>query len=232
MNSAAEKNRNKQIISMKKLLVLSAAAALLAVQSATAVPTLIISDNNGNTTTLIGDNGAGDANPAVGAITFIGSVGNWTINVTTGLASPPGPGHSPSQPSIDLNSVNQFAGGAGGTLTIVFTADNLGPISGILNHKTGGTQTGLTSAQFIAGVNGTDVTHQTVTTSPFGVSQSGAVSTGTGATISITAVLTAGRGPALTSFDSEVTVPDAGMTLALLGSGLTGLAFFARRKTA
>ena len=219
---------------MKKILILSAAAALLAVQSATAVPTLIISDNNGNTTGIILDGGAGDGNVAAGVITFSGVVGNWDINVSTGIASPPFPGSTPTNPHLDLNSVNHFSGGAGGVLTIVFTDDNLGPISSVLTQRTGGTL-GIVSDEFKALVNGgSPITDTTFTTSAFSGTASGPVTAGTGSTLSIVAVLTASAA-ATTSFDTEVTVgvPDAGMTLALLGSGLTGLALFARsRKTA
>ncbi|MGZ4963512.1 MAG: hypothetical protein ACXWKG_08045 [Limisphaerales bacterium] len=215
---------------MKKILILSAAAALLAVQSATAVPTLTISDSNGNTTGIILDGGAGDGNAATGVITFNGIVGNWDINVSTGIASPPYPGSTPTNPHLDLNSVNHFNGGLGGVLTITFTDDNLGPISSVLTQRTGGT-TGIVSDRFEAILNGVAITDATVTTSPFAVTQSGPVTAGTGSTLSIVAVLTATTA-GTTSFDSDVTVgvPDAGMTLALLGSGLTGLALFARSR--
>jgi hypothetical protein len=230
MNSAWQKNETNQIRFMKKLLVLSAAAALLAVQSATAVPTLTLSD--GTTSVTITDGGAGDLNAAAGAIVFIGTVGGWTINTTTGLASPPLSGGTPSQPTLDLNSVNKYTGSTASTLTITFTMDNVGPISGNLKQKTGGTQTGLTSVEFLSQVNGSTVTDGSSTVSPFAITQNGGVSAGTGSTISIVAVLNAAGGEGLVSFDSEVTVPDAGMTLALLGCGLTGLALFGRSRKA
>ncbi len=219
---------------MKKILILSAAAALLAVQSATAVPTLFLSDGV-NSVTIV-DQLAGDANVNVGAVTFIGTIGGWTINVTTGTANPPGPLGNASHPFVDLSSVNSFNGVGSSTLTMRFTADNLGPFSGTIVNAVGGTL-GNTSASFgvTTAPGSTTVATQTFTTlGAFSGTTTGAISGPGSSTLTLTAILVA-TGAGQSSFDQQVTVPvpDAGMTLALLGSGLTGLALFARsRKTA
>lgn len=58
------------------------------------------------------DNGVGDANTAVGAITFIGAIGQYTINVSTGIAQN-GINHF-----LDLNSINTTGATGAGMLTI------------------------------------------------------------------------------------------------------------------
>jgi PEP-CTERM motif len=63
---------------------------------------------------VITDNGPGDINPAIGAITFSGSLlpGGFVVNVTTGLSKPL-IGGATNLVEMDLNSVNVFAGAAG-----------------------------------------------------------------------------------------------------------------------
>jgi len=119
-------------------IILSAAAALLAVQSATAVPTLIISDNAGHSTGIILDGGAGDGSITTGVITFNGVVGIGILTSRLVLPRRRTWKH-PTNPHLDLNTVNHFLGGTGGVLTIVFTDDQLGPISSVLTQHTGGT---------------------------------------------------------------------------------------------
>ena len=63
------------------------------------------------------DDGAGDFNNKAGAITFIGELGTYTLNVTTGLSNPTYPLISEPFPMLDLNSVNVSSSGAG-VLTI------------------------------------------------------------------------------------------------------------------
>jgi hypothetical protein len=71
-------------------------------------------------TVTIFDQEAGDANPAVGAVTFIGAVGAWNLNVTTGLGFPVL--GSPTNLNVDLNSVDLTS--SGGTLLIGFSQTN------------------------------------------------------------------------------------------------------------
>jgi hypothetical protein len=88
--------------------------AILAVSApAFAVPQLRLSD--GVSTVTITDGGVGDANGTPGAVTWIGSIGSFVVNVSTGVSKPVFP-----DANMDLNSIN-IAGGAGGTLLIEFT---------------------------------------------------------------------------------------------------------------
>jgi hypothetical protein len=84
--------------------------------------------------------------------TYDGSVGNWDINVTTGISAP---GQSPV---LDLNSIdNRDASTAGETLTITWSADDFTPL------PSGGTG-------FTLSVGGTVGANGTVTESIYGAS--------------------------------------------------------------
>jgi hypothetical protein len=220
---------------MKKLFIVMGMAIATAISASANTAYLIIHDDAGNSTTLMSS--------GTGAITFNGVIGNWTLNVTTGIANPPFGGNAVTGPSIDLNSVNIFGGGSTGThLTILFFADGLGPISAVpYSHTTGGTKTSTIGDQFhvnagastVDGTGGVNLNTQTAVGSPFALTDNGFLTIPGNSTLGIEADLFA-SGAGLTSFDSNLSpVPDAGMTLALLGSALTGLALFARnRKTA
>ncbi len=81
---------------------------------------IALSADNGATWVYAWDQGAGDLNGSLGAVSFSGSVGNWAINVTTGLSAP-ALGSSTS-PALDLNSVDLIlAGGGPGTLLVAAT---------------------------------------------------------------------------------------------------------------
>src|SRR5262245_33320809 len=73
---------------------------------------LRIEDVTNSVGVVITDNGANDSAPAIGQITFNGSIGtNFTVNVTTGLSKPIiGTG---TAGQIDLNSVNVASTGPG-----------------------------------------------------------------------------------------------------------------------
>lgn len=115
--------------------VLAAIAFLFAVSSANAVPTLRLTQ--GSTTFTVADGSALDANAAAGGVTFIGSVGTFTTNVSTGLTKPII--GSSSTPDIDLNSVD-VSSGTGGSLTVAWSDTDftsLSPVS--INAFIGGT---------------------------------------------------------------------------------------------
>ena len=124
---------------MKKFAALLAGIAMMAAGSAWAVPlTLTLNDNLGNVVTIV-DGGAGDTLPAtVGAINFNGAVGNWIINLTTGLS-----GFGGGTPQVDLNSVDFTS--SGGHLTITLSDIILGAWSGPgATSGVGGTSVGKT----------------------------------------------------------------------------------------
>jgi len=98
-----------------------------------------VRDNLPGTSVGIADP-AVDANAAIGGITFIGVVGNYTLNVTTGLSKPVLPNDA-YHAQMDLNSVD-VAGVGGGKLTIELTDTDFIPAGpGYLTADVGGSQT-------------------------------------------------------------------------------------------
>jgi hypothetical protein len=209
---------------MKKQLIkgLAAAAAVLCVTSAYSVPTLRISDGV-NPDVVVTDGGAGDSNPLVGAVTWIGSIGVWVLNVDTGVTKPIL--GSATDPHMDLNYVVSSTGA--GTMVISFSDDGF-TYSGALTDHWGGTTSGTSINRVLENGQSTGIGM-----GPFGP---GAFSGTTSGTIDLvpTDVLTlqvaithTGSGPS--SGDKEITVPEGGMTLTLLGSALVGIGFLRRK---
>jgi hypothetical protein len=203
----------------KWLAILGVGSAMLLSQQAQAIPTgtLTLSDNNGNTTGAIATSG--------GVATYNGILGNWDINVSTGIG-----GGTASFPTLDLNSVDRFTSGLGNVLTITFTLNAVGPLAGTIYNGVGGTASG-TSDVFQVLVNGVPVTTSLAFNSnPFSGSQSSGLVTGAlPSTISIVATLTANPG-GITSFDDNASfAPDGGATVMLLGAALSGLCLFRKK---
>jgi len=198
---------------------------------------LSLADNMGNSASVT-DQGAGDVNLAVGAATFVGSVGNFVINVTTGLSKPIL--GSATLPDIDLSSVD-VTSTAGGTLTLEVTdtdfigngglADFVSAIGG--TQGAGGSLSYKTFADCSNTAFGTGIALQSQS-----FSGGGAFS---GSTTSPTALcsgdysltelvsLALPGGFNTTSFDANLAVPEPA-TLALFGAGLLAIPLFSRRK--
>jgi hypothetical protein len=73
---------------------------------------LALIDSLGNSSGVIIDGGAGDLNPADGAVQFDGTIGDWAVNSTLGLAS---------SGAMTLNSINASALTTS-TLFVLFTS--------------------------------------------------------------------------------------------------------------
>lgn len=153
-----EKVQSFLIRKRRKATVLAVAGiGILGVGAASAL-TLIL--KSGATTKTIVDNGVGDSNPDVGAVTFIGSVGNFTVNVSTSLSKPIEGGGGTAE--MDLNSVDT-SNSLGGTLEIKASDDGFGnyppgffgPPPGPTTQfaKVGGTIAGGGTAKFTSGVD-------------------------------------------------------------------------------
>ena len=120
------------------------AAALFAFLSAStqAVPTLDLLSGSSNIS--IFDNGPLDNDPALGVISFSGSVGSFTGTFTTGITLPAI--GSATRPQLSLTSTDITSDSSGG-LTIIFgEVSAFGPTSGALvSHITGTNSTDLST---------------------------------------------------------------------------------------
>jgi len=220
---------------MKRIMKrLAAAACIVAFASSTfAVPTLTIFD--GTTTIVVTDNALGvdiggvDVNGALGATTWIGSIGVWTVNVDTGFTKPLlGSGVSPH---MDLNfSAVSTSGGPAGTLKLTFS-DNGFTYTGGLTDAWGGTTGGSVINKVF--VNSTQIAGLgPVGPGPFSGSTSGLATLTPTDVLSLVVEITHGAGVVASTGDKEVQVPDGGATLMLLGSALAGLGMLRRRFSA
>ena len=214
-----------------------ASAGILAIgtQFAGAVPTLSLFD--GTTTITVVDGGVGDSNPNAGAVTWVGTIGVWSVNVTTGVT---GPVTTPPYPHLDLSS--QDTSTAAGTLTIKWS-DTGNPASNKgMTLLVGGTLETVPGASLIyrlygdAGNAALATTTLLGTDGPFGpgaFSQNGHTSVGLGGlgpNFSITQqVVITHTAAGTSSFDAESQVPDGGTTLALLGGSMLGLGTIRRK---
>lgn len=195
---------------------------------ASAVPMLRLTD--GLNTVTIGDQLAGDFNGASDVVTWIGTLGAWTLNVTTGVSE-----HFP-QIHLDLNSINGNVGSSSpGALTILFTDTDFS----LAGNATAGLAVGGVTAGSVEYTSYYDPSN-----TAFGTAiQLGSTITGSGAfsgqttgaipadalfSMTQKAVITHPLS-GFTSFNYEVMVPEPG-TLALLTAALFGIGFAYRRR--
>lgn len=217
---------------MKKWMSITAAAVVVLVAAnAHAVPILQLNDLV-NPLVLIEDNQVGDSNPADGAITFIGSLGAWSFNVSTGF-SYPALGW-PASPHMDLFSGNISSGA--GDLIIAFTDTDFSPNTTAFETNVGGTTGGTASfLTFLGDFNdpfGTDTLLAALGEfgpGPFSGTQMTEVAPSGSFSLTLTGFFSH-TGPAVTSFDLEVQQVPEPATVFLLGIGMVGFAGMSWRR--
>lgn len=217
----------------KKLLMATAALALMAGFAEPSHASLMLSISDGTTTDTFNDSGSG-------AVNFSGALDAFGYNVVTGLTSPII--GSILHPEIDLNSIDVATGNpAGKTLTIALTDTGLlgnGALTWFMNTIGGTISNGSMSLNTYLDCSdtafgqGTQLTSQTFSSSPFSGSSSGQGACNGTYSMTEIASLHLGQG-GFYSGDSTLAVPEPA-TIASFGAGLLGLMGFGwlrRRKT-
>ncbi len=184
---------------------------------------------------------ASDLNPALGQITFIGGVGSWTSNVTSGF----GPPFENLVPLLDISSFNATVGAGGGPLTVLLSVTGLTGPTGLQTflNSIGGTNsaagTTITTQAFLSNANiafcaagcGTAITPViSMTGAAFSGLSSGSALLGSGPfAITLAVTINTDGAADTTSFDDSLALPEPA-ELSLLGSGLLGFGMVFRRK--
>lgn len=204
---------------------------------ARAVPTLTLFD--GTHTLVITDQMLNDSSSTAGQVSFVGTIGSWTISFTSGSTKPLL--GSATNPSMTLTSMVATSKGSG-TLSISFSDTNFSPVAnhadvfhstigGTVGSKTAGSITYNTYASRANTLFGT-TTHLT-SSGPFGPGSFSAAGTSKQmvflSDFSLTQQVTIVHNKAGTSsFNAAFTttsvhVPDSGSSVALLGIALVGV---------
>ncbi len=215
----------------------------LGMQMSTTSPTgsVTLCDNNVNYAGCTGN--ASDLNPALGQITFIGGVGGWSNNVTSGF----GPPYENLVPLLDISTFNATTGGGAGPLTVLLSVSGITSFQGLLNviDSIGGTSTyaGTTittqawlspaNNPFCASTSCGAVALTSALTETGGIYSGKMVGSGTFPNnpfaITLAVTINSQGNPDTTSFDNEFDIPEPA-ALSLLGSGLLGFGMAFRKK--
>jgi hypothetical protein len=217
----------------KLSIAIASAAIFIGTQFAGAVPTMRLSADSGTTWITVTDGSGSDANSIVGAVTYIGSVGIWSLTVDTGITKPySGTG---VRPDMDINYI--VGSSTAGTLIIEWSDDLFGPMPLGSNFLAIASATNQGSSTYTTWLdvnnNIPQVSPTLITSQSFGAGGAGGSASGAGTadpsfslTQRITVTHTAGGN---SSGDAELKVPDGGTTLTLLGGSLLGLGALRRK---
>jgi hypothetical protein len=157
-------------------------------------------------------------------IQYIGTVGTWTLDVSTGTIL--------GTSGLDLSSVNGSSTGTSVPLTIIWSSSFASSVTGGYAASVGGTLTsGITdtftsyTSSTILGTTTPLTPAMVVSANPFSAATTGTVA-GSATYLTEEAVISgATASGSQTSFDFQLlsNVPDGGTTIALLGCAMAGL---------
>lgn len=175
----------------------------------------------------------GDDGTVNGIASYIGAVGGWTINNTTGYGVVAL--GNPWADVLDLFSFNATSSAPADDLTVMLTETDLARLDTSYATHVGGTTDGVVRFEsYLDSGNGafalTDLMADTglLSGGSYSVDEGGSVSSPTPYSWTIVATIShSGTGLQSTSFDYNVKIPEPG-TMALFGLGMLGLGFAAR----
>lgn len=222
------KSKNKGGEQMKRIFIIVMAFMVVVGMTATAQAIPILTLNDGTTSVSISDGGAGDVNSLAGAVTYVGQVGSFLLNVSTGVTKPLI--GDIDKPELDLHSVNVVSTGSG-TLTITFTEDGFGPVASWVKGfytAIGGTTQGTVSLE--SRLNSTTLSLLGPYSSNAFAGDTSTLVTNIPDTFSLSLIATVHHdGAGITSFDSSVQAVPEPSTFLLFGAGLLGVGFLRKR---
>lgn len=215
---------------LKSLLVATVIAGFSS--SVHAVPMLELYDFDTGISLTIADGSALDAFSQDGVIGYVGSIAGttWSINLVGGLSD-----GTAGDPHLHLNVMTSSSGA--GTLGVSFLVDGLGPTSANVISAVGGVGAPGGDLSFLTAASTTNATDfsadeflifQGAYVGAFSGTNSTAVSLDGPYSLLLTGYIEH-TGAGTSSFDQDVSVPDGGTTVLLIGLGLVGMGLVARR---
>lgn len=198
--------------------------------------TLIITDQDFTTD----DGTPADLSDQPGVVSFMGVLGSWTFNMTSGITKPAL--GSSTAPVMELHDISLSSSTTGGTLTIWFSEVGFGPTAPVAETVIGGVAEGKIKFETFKGValfeESQALSSSTFNSGYFGGTESVALGNSDGPySLTQKVTITHKAGAKVSSFHaiisaSPAAVPDGGATLSLLGLGLVGVAFLRQRLSA
>jgi hypothetical protein len=205
-------------------------------QSANAAFIMTLDDlNDSAAATVVSDTSVFDLNNLLGAITYSGSVGVFTVNISTAVSKP-----LISSPLLSLNSIN-VNGSSPGNLRISITdTDFTGSVDGLLGKATKITSNTNAHVNFLVDSNNGEFSGSTFGTisnviPSWSTVQSGYLGLSGAYSVSMIVDIFHGQSSSVTNFGAEISAYDVAVPLpgALLFflTSLGGLLAFARKKS-